>query len=242
MCTACTELCILYTLQSGVDIMHTVDLGVWVHLLTCIAVKYDQVARKYNVLKAAEVSAIWDELGRRVRLLDPDLCMFKLNEYKGNFLKFCLMERQDSKSNKKNKAKKKKFEAWEHHILMNVSIVYSVHHTVHTGLMTFSVGWVVQALPFLLKDLIKSQVEKINAYNNLRPKPKPPVVDPSDCIQLAIDCFKDFYNFLRQPMTTTDDLKELAQKTYKLQWILKQVFPAKSGLCAVYRLCTVYTM
>eukprot|EP00961_Rhodomonas_salina_P149177 2007879-Rhodomonas_salina.1 len=67
--------------MSGVDIMHTVDLGVWVHLLTCISVKYDQVARKYNVLKAAEVSAIWDELGQRVRLLDPDLCMFKLNAY-----------------------------------------------------------------------------------------------------------------------------------------------------------------
>lgn len=79
------------------------------------------------------------------------------------------------------------------------------------------------------------------------------VVDPSASIQISLDMFKDWYNLLRQPLMTTDDLDALAAKTYKLQWTFKKVFPSKSGtfvlctmcttLCTLYtQMCTVYTM
>lgn len=105
--------------------MHTVDLGVWVHLLLCIACKYDATLRKYGLLSHKEVMGVWDRLASRVRDLDQDECMFKINSYKGDFLKHKLMERLHA--NKKKKPKKTSFEAWEHHLLMNVSIVCCAH-------------------------------------------------------------------------------------------------------------------
>jgi hypothetical protein len=110
--------------------MHTVDLGVWVHLLTCIACKFDASLKKYHILKADKIAGIWDRLAERVELLDPDECMFRMNKYKGNFLKYSLQERQEVQSKSKQKVKKMKFEAWEHHLLMNVSDVCFAHDDV----------------------------------------------------------------------------------------------------------------
>ncbi len=91
----------------------------------------------------------------------------------------------------------------------------------------------LQALPFLLKDFIKTEVAAINAKLKANAPHKKLVVDPSGKIQLVLEAYKDWYNHLRQPMLTTEDLKELAAKTYKLQWILKKVFPNKSGVLCV---------
>lgn len=97
-----------------------------------------------------------------------------------------------------------------------------------------------QALPFLLKNLVTPEINEINAFLTQNKIKKPKVVDPSPKVQLVMEAFKDFYNHLRQPMLTTQDLKDLATKTVKLQWICKEVFPSKSGLtvCVLITECT----
>ena len=105
--------------QSGCDIMHTVDLGVWVHLITAIAVKLDKTIRKHGILPARRITAVWDKLASRGVALNPDESMFKLNRYKANFLRTLLEEKKDLGSKGKSKGKKKP-QAWEHHLLMNV--------------------------------------------------------------------------------------------------------------------------
>ena len=54
LCTMCCTY--LYTndtcmAQSGCDIMHTVDLGVWVHLITAIAVKLQADPNQHKMRK-----------------------------------------------------------------------------------------------------------------------------------------------------------------------------------------------
>jgi hypothetical protein len=107
--------------------MHTVDLGIWVHLLRCIAVKIDTTVRKHGILAANKVNRVWDNLSERANELDGDECMFKLNHYKGNVLKMLLNERNAQKFGTAEK-KKRKAQAWEHHLLMNVcaSVCHSV--------------------------------------------------------------------------------------------------------------------
>jgi hypothetical protein len=56
--------------QSGVDIMHTVDLGLWIHLLSSIAVQYHNVAKMHNILSTSHVEGIWDRLSTRY----DDIC------------------------------------------------------------------------------------------------------------------------------------------------------------------------
>jgi 16S rRNA G966 N2-methylase RsmD len=51
--------------QSGCDIMHTVDLGIWVHLITSIAVKLDKTMKKYGILPAHRIAAVWEKLASR---------------------------------------------------------------------------------------------------------------------------------------------------------------------------------
>jgi len=45
--------------------MHTVDLGLWIHLLSSVAVTYHNVAKKHNVLTTNQVEGIWDKLSTR---------------------------------------------------------------------------------------------------------------------------------------------------------------------------------
>ncbi len=99
--------------------MHIVDLGIWVHLLTCIAWRVDKTLKKYHVLPASRVMGVWDKLHTRARLINQDDAMFKLNWYKINFIKVLLQERLSSHDAKHTK---KKIQAWEHHVLMNVSL------------------------------------------------------------------------------------------------------------------------
>jgi hypothetical protein len=103
--------------------MHTVDLGIWVHLLTCVAAKIDSTVNKHGVLPPSKVAAVWTRLSDRALKLDGDECMFKLNFYKGNILKMLLDERNSRGKTRKGK-KKRKAQAWEHHLLMNVSVLY----------------------------------------------------------------------------------------------------------------------
>jgi hypothetical protein len=120
--------------QSGCDIMHTVDLGIWVHLITAIAVKLDKTIRKYGILPAHRIAAVWDKLGSRGVGLNADECLFKLNAYKANYLKILLEEKKQVGSKSKPKGKKK-VQAWEHHLLMNVSYVpleFWTWHVAHT--------------------------------------------------------------------------------------------------------------
>ena len=123
VCThSCVLMCALYAnmcvcAQSGLDIMHTADLGLWVHILNCIAWKYDKTLKRYRVLPTAKVTGVWNKLEKRALDLNSDDCMLKMNWYKANYLKFLLYE----KLHPENK-KKAKVQAWEHHLLMNVSI------------------------------------------------------------------------------------------------------------------------
>jgi hypothetical protein len=84
-------------------------------------------------------------------------------------------------------------------------------------------------MPFLLKDLIKDEVLEINGILQANGAPVKPVFDPTNSILKVLNVFMDWYNHLRQPMLTTDDLKELARKTDTLQRACKIVFPDKSG-------------
>jgi hypothetical protein len=105
--------------------MHTVDLGIWVHLLTCFACKIDATVRMHGVLPANKVSGVWTKLSNRAAKLDGDECMFKLNSYKANILKMLLDEKKSTTSHQKAK-KKRKPQAWEHHLLMNVCFLTCV--------------------------------------------------------------------------------------------------------------------
>ncbi len=100
--------------------------------------------------------------------------------------------------------------------------------------------YVLQALPFLLKDFITEEVAEINKKlkeNGL--DYLPPVQDPSDSIQLVINYFNDWYNHLHQPIASTHDLEEIAEKTLLFQKVLKLMFPTKSGLPELCLVCVI---
>jgi hypothetical protein len=86
-----------------------------------------------------------------------------------------------------------------------------------------------QALPCLLKDFIKDEVDQINRTLANNGVDVPPVTDPSGKIQLVLNALNDWYNHLRQPLYTSSELIEIQHKTYKLMWLFKEVFPSKSG-------------
>jgi hypothetical protein len=106
--------------QSGCYIMHTVDLGIWVHLITAIAVKIDRTIRRYGILPAKRVAAVWEKLATRGMQLNADDTMVKLNAYKANYLKILVEEKRKQMSQTRATGKKKP-QAWEHHLLMHVS-------------------------------------------------------------------------------------------------------------------------
>jgi hypothetical protein len=82
--------------------------------MTCIAVRYDEVLRTHGLLKGSELTRIWTVLSERIAELDSNQSMFRLNHFQRKALHFCLMGKQ------KPKESKKRFEAWEHHVLMMV--------------------------------------------------------------------------------------------------------------------------
>jgi hypothetical protein len=100
----------------------------------------------------------------------------------------------------------------------------------------------LQSLPFLLKDLVKEEVEFINQtlINSQDPAVRL-VVDPTPEIQIVLTAFMDWYNHLRQPMLTVEDLKELGTKTWRVQFACKQVFPSKSGVRGTLEAKNVYS-
>jgi hypothetical protein len=102
--------------------MHTIDLGIWVHLLTCIASKYERTLKTHCILTAKQINAVWDRLGSRAKELDADNTMFKLNEYKATFMRRLLLDLQSQQNQKK---KGRNPQAWEHHLLMLVLYVYN---------------------------------------------------------------------------------------------------------------------
>lgn len=106
----------LDALQAGNDIMHTVDLGIWVHLLTCIAVQINDTCLEGNILLQAQVLPIWRELNNRAQSLNPDDCMFKMNDFKANYLHHLWKVKTHPDKSLKT------MEAWEHHIMMLVCI------------------------------------------------------------------------------------------------------------------------
>ena len=57
----------------------------------------------------------------------------------------------------------------------------------------------------------------------------PRVKDPTAQILLVVDIFLDFYNWVRAPMNSIEDLKVLVTKVKNLQIALQEVFPEKSG-------------
>jgi len=213
------------------DPMHIVDLGIWTHLLTCIAHTYDATLNKYQILKGGQISAVWDKLGKRSQEMLPDDTMFRLNEYKAKYMSLLLKNARDPTF------KMKTVEAWEHHLLMLVQTKTLLHagsvlflYCTHSEVIASRSCACWQALPFLLKDLIKDEVELINSTLRRNNVSEPPVKDPSSKMQLVLNALNDWYNHLRQPIYTAAELVEIQEKTRKLMWLFKTVFPSKSGV------------
>ena len=85
--------------------------------MTSIACKYDQVLRTHGLLKPSELKEVWTRLSSRIADLDANESMFRLNQFQSKALLFMLIGRQ------KPKEPKKRFEAWEHHMLMMVILL-----------------------------------------------------------------------------------------------------------------------
>ena len=94
--------------------MHIVDLGIWPHLLTCIANEYEETLNSYQILSAGEKAKVWDKLVARNESMNPDDTMFKLNDYKVKYMSLLLKKAKDPMFHMKT------VEAWEHHLLMLV--------------------------------------------------------------------------------------------------------------------------
>ena len=120
--------------------MHAVDLGIWAHLMTCVAVRYDKVASSHRLLHPAKVNKIWEKLAKRTDMLDPNVCMMKVNRFKGSYLKFRLQEKKDKS------ASKKKLEAWEQQLLMLVCFFCGVQICTCCVQYTFVLCWGVQCV------------------------------------------------------------------------------------------------
>ncbi len=102
--------------------MHTVDLGIWVHMMECIAVTIHATSVAGQVFTNAK--DIWDEIVQRSQELDPDDCMLSVNSFRAGYLHHLWKAKQE-----KDRKYKKKLEAWEHHVLMLVCklIAYCAH-------------------------------------------------------------------------------------------------------------------
>ncbi len=97
-----------------------------------------------------------------------------------------------------------------------------------------------QLLPFLLKDWVKKEVATINETLKANEANQPKVQDPTNSIMLVCNVFLDWYNFSREPLRCSTDLRKVAKKTKNFQLALKTMFPKKSGKSySVYCTCFV---
>lgn len=95
--------------------MHTVDLGIWVHMLHSVHYTYDAAVRPFSASAESDLEEVWGTLSSRLQGLDSTDSMFSLNSFKGNFM--IRIRDEVFQSN----AKHKTFQAWEHQLLMQVS-------------------------------------------------------------------------------------------------------------------------
>ena len=113
----CTALLIkLLDWQTCEDPMHTVDLGLWPHVVTAIARKIEHALSQWGFIRSDKIQNVWKRLSENLQNLEPDVAMFKINAFKGNFISRLLEDESDQ--NKKSKT----FQAWEHHLLMKVQL------------------------------------------------------------------------------------------------------------------------
>lgn len=80
-----------------------------------------------------------------------------------------------------------------------------------------------------MKDLVKEEVEQINQTIVENKVDHPLIEDPSNEIIVVLDTYLGWYNHVRQPMTTIEDMVAIAKETSTFQWMLQKVFPNKSG-------------
>lgn len=106
--------------QAGLDPMHTVDLGIWVHLITAIAYKYDEILNCMGLLSPARIANAWKRLSSRCQDISSADSMLSINEYKASYMKI-LLDQKKAAGSALHKETYRKLEAWEHHILMLVS-------------------------------------------------------------------------------------------------------------------------
>ena len=104
--------------QYAEDVMHTIDLGIWVHMLHSFHFSFDAIIRQDSFYTDKEVNDVWGELSERLQSLDRDDSMFQLNSFKGNFM----LRIKDEVYNPN--VKHKTFQAWEHQLLMQVQVYY----------------------------------------------------------------------------------------------------------------------
>lgn len=226
--------------QAGMDVLHAVDLGVWVHFLTAVAVRYKNVLSEVpNVLSKTEINNVWSKLNQRVGKLDSNVSLFRLNQYQSSIFRFLVHGKENPKERKKT------YRSWEHHLLMMVKLyknsIYEAHMFDLTSFTDFE-SFFLQGLPYLVKDLIREEVDLYNARLPTKPQwaDKPKAVDPSPRIQYVFTRFLSWYNHIRQPKLNTEELSRVVRETYELKQLLKEVFPDKAGLLYFYYIYCVY--
>ncbi len=110
--------------QAGLDPLHTVDLGIWVHMLTAIAYKIDETLEYGSILGRGRIEDVWKRLCDNAEHINEQDSLIKVNRFKALYLKTLLDQRKHVQSGSKmKKPQSRKLEAWEHHILMLVSCV-----------------------------------------------------------------------------------------------------------------------
>jgi hypothetical protein len=113
-------------MQAAMDVLHAVDLGVWVHLLTAVAMRYKNIlTAEKNMLTSTQVANVWDKLNRRVEELDSNVSLFRLNTYQSSIFKFLVFGRENPAEKKKN------YRSWEHHLLMMVQYTEYILNIYH---------------------------------------------------------------------------------------------------------------
>jgi hypothetical protein len=84
----------------------------------------------------------------------------------------------------------------------------------------------------LLKGFLHDEVTEINQILLENSAECPLLNDPTNEIIAVLELFLDWYNHVRQPMKSTEDLDAILLETAELMSMLIQVFPDKSGTFA----------
>jgi hypothetical protein len=103
-------------LQTPPDPMHTVDLGIWNHLQMCLVHEYETEMRKFGCSQADQ-DALWQEFSDRLRSMDGDDCMMKVNVYKAD----CMLRVCKDYHASEAKPSPMNLQAWEQQLLLLVS-------------------------------------------------------------------------------------------------------------------------